>query len=180
MISRHSICGYLTLYPQLSGVIYVALVVVCCLTTLFALSDLLDRYRVRNASFELLSRLEGRNQDGTKDSRPPGSPFLEGQTVTVASAALLQRMTTIVMNAGGTVVSSEMVQQGAQSKDGFVTAIANCELGQEALQRVLYDIEAGLPFLFVDQLLVQTSSAPQESGRLRVQVGVAGLWPGGK
>ena len=115
-----------------------------------------------------------------KDFRPPGSPFLEGQTVTVASAALLQRMTSIITNAGGTVVSSEMVQQGAQSKDGYVTAIANCELEQEALQRVLYDIEAGLPFLFVDQLVVQTSSAPQESGRLRVQVGVAALWPGGK
>jgi len=180
MISRHSISDYLTRYPQFSGVIYVALVVVCCLTTLFTLSDLVDRYRARNASFDLLSRLEGRNHGRTKESRPPGSPFLEGQTITVASAALLQQMTTIITNAGGIVVSSEMLQQGAQSKDGYVSAIANCELGQEALQRVLYDIEAGLPFLFVDQLVVQTSSAPQESGRLRVQVGVAGLWPGGK
>jgi general secretion pathway protein M len=180
MISRQSISGYLTRYPQLSGLIYVALVAVCCLTTLFMLSDLVDRYRARNASLELLSRLEGRNHGGTKDFRPPGSPFLEGQTVTVASAALLQRMTTIIANAGGTVVSSEMLQQGAQSKDGYVTAIANCELEQPALQRVLYDIEAGLPFLFIDQLVVQPSSAPQESGRLRVQLGAAGLWPGGK
>jgi general secretion pathway protein M len=105
---------------------------------------------------------------------------LEGQTVTVASAALLQRITSSITNAGGTITSSEMVQQGMQSKDGYVTAIANCELAQEALQRVLYDIEAGLPLLFIDQLVVQTSSAPQESGRLRVQITVAGLWSRGK
>ena len=42
--------------------IYVALVVICCLTTLSMLTDLVDRYRVRNASLEMLSRLEGRDQ----------------------------------------------------------------------------------------------------------------------
>lgn len=178
MTSPHSVSDYFARYPELSGLIYAALVIVSCLTTLFMLSDLVDRYRARNASLALLSRLEGRNPGEAKDSRPPGSPFLEGQTVTVASAALLQRMTTIITNAGGTVVSSEILQQGAQSKDGYVTAIANCELEQEALQRVLYEVEVGLPFLFVDQLVVQTSSAPQDSGRLRVQVGVAGQWPG--
>jgi len=144
------------------------------------LVDIVDRYRSRNASFEILSRLEGRNHSGTKGLRPPGSPFLEGQTVTVASAALLQRITSSISNAGGTIISSELAQQGMQSKDGYVTAIANCELPPEALQRVLYDIEAGLPLLFVDQLVVQTSFSPQESGRLRVQIAVAGLWSRGK
>ena len=54
------------------------------------------------------------------------------------------------------------------------------QLAHEALQRVLYDIEAGLPLLFIDQLIVQTSSVPQESGRLRVQIAVAGPWSRGK
>lgn len=180
MISRQAISDYFARHPYLSGLVYVALVVVCCLTSLSMLGGLIERYHARNASLEILSRLEGRDHGGTKVSRPPGSPFLEGQTVTVAGAALLQRITGIITGAGGTVVSSEMVQQGGPSKDGYVTAIAKCELEQEALQRALYDIEGGLPFLFVDHLVVQTSAAPQESGRLRVQVGVAGLWPGGK
>ena len=104
---------------------------------------------------------------------------MNGQTATVASAALLQRLTSIVANTGGTVVSSEMVQ-GPQSKDGYVTAITNCELEQDALQKVLYDIEAGLPFLFVDQLVVQPSSAPGENGQLRVTLGVTAQWSGAK
>lgn len=184
MISLPSIDRYLT-RPTLSGLIYGAVVVGCCLTTLFMLTDVVEQYRARNASLEMLSRFDGRNHvasaqaGGAPASQPPGSPFLEGPTVTVASAALLQRLTGIITNAGGTVVSSEMQQQGARSKDGYVTAIANCELGQEALQRVLYDIEAGLPFLFIDQLVVQAPSGPSE-GRLRVLLGVAGLWPGEK
>ena len=180
MISRKSISGYFMRYPRLSALIYVGVVVICCLATVLMLGDVVDRYRARDASLDMLSRLEGRQSRRDQDLRPPGSPFLEGQTVTVASAALLQRITSSITKAGGTVISSEMVQQGVQSRDGYVTAIANCELAQEALQRVLYDIEAGLPLLFIDQLVVQTSSAPQESGRLRVQIGVAGLWSRGK
>jgi len=180
MITRESISAYFVRYPRFSALIYVGLVAICCMVTLLMLGDIIDRYRVRNASLDMLSRLEGRSPGGAKDHRPPGSPFLEGQTITVASAALLQRITSSITNAGGTIISSEMVQQGARSNDGYVTAIADCELAQEALQRVLYDIEAGLPLLFIDQLVVQASSAPQETGRLRVQIGVAGLWSRGK
>ena len=185
MISLQSINGYLPRHPTISGLMYVALIVACCLATLFALTELVDRYRARDASLEMLSRLAGQNQlssgpAGTKGTRPPGPSFLEGQTVTVASAALLQRITTIITDAGGTVVSTEIVPQGERSKDGYLTAIANCELEQEALQKVLYDIEAGLPFLFVEQLNAQAPSNPGQSGRLRVLLGVAGLWRGGK
>jgi general secretion pathway protein M len=182
MIAIHSIERYLARYPSLSGLFYVALVVVFCLMTLFTLMDTIERYRARNAALEILTRLDGRNQFSSErgGTRPPGSPFLEGQTVTVASAALLQRITGIITSAGGNVVSSEMEQQGVRPKDGYVTAIANCELEQEALQRVLYDVEAGLPFLFIDQLDVQAPSNPSQSGRLRVRLSVAGLWPGEK
>jgi general secretion pathway protein M len=181
MTSIQSIDRYLT-RANLSGVTYAVLVVICCLTTLFMVTDIARQYLARSDSLEMLSRLDGRNHFGSAEHGgtkwPPGSPFLEGQTVTVASAALLQRITGVITNAGGTVVSTEMQQQGARTKDGYVTAIANCELGAEELQRVLYDIEAGLPFLFVDQLVVQTPSPPAEGARLRVMLAVAGLWPG--
>ena len=83
-ISRQSINSFLTRYQYLSGLIYVALVVTGCLTTLLMVTDTLDHYRARTASLEMLSRLEGRGHGGTKDFRPTGSPFLEGPTVTVA------------------------------------------------------------------------------------------------
>jgi general secretion pathway protein M len=186
MISSQLIDRYLTRYPSLSGFIYVTLVVILCLTTLFFLTDIVAGYRARNASLEMLAHFNQRSQvlsvEPGKgiDAWPPGSPFLEGQTVTVASAALLERITSIITRAGGSVVSSEIEQSAAQSKDGYVTAIANCELEQAALQHVLYDIEAGLPVLFIDQLVVQTSTLSGEGGRMRVLLGVSGLWPGVK
>ena len=48
-------------------------------------------------------------------------------------------------------MSSEVAPQGERSRSAFVRIIANCELGQEALQPLLYGIEAGMPFLFIDQ-----------------------------
>jgi general secretion pathway protein M len=185
MISVHSIARCLTRYPSISGGIYVALIALLCLTNLFMLADIVEGYYTRNTSLETLSRLEGRHHltsaehDGAADSWPPGSPFLEGLTATTASASLLQRFTGTISHVGGIVISSEM-QQGARSKDGYVTAIANCELEQEALQKVLYEIEAGQPFLFIDQLVVQTQTLPGESKPLRVMLSVTGLWPGEK
>lgn len=178
MISAQSIHRSISQNPLFFATIYVTLIVACLLTTVSMVTSIIDGYRARNASMEMLSRLNHRGAAFSRGERPPGSPGLEGQTLSIASAALLQRITTIISAAGGAVISSEIVQGGA-AKDGYVTAIANCELEQAALQKVLYEIEAGLPYLFIDQLHVQAPIEPGQGGRLRVTLGVAGLWSGG-
>ena len=66
--------------------------------------------------------------------------------------------------------------------DGQVST-ASFSLEQAALQRVLYDLEAGMPFLFVDQLDVQvpqtTALSDVATGRVRVILGVSGQWQAG-
>jgi general secretion pathway protein M len=186
MISIHSIDRYVTRYPSLSALIYLALIVGLCLTTLFVVTNIVELYRARNVSLGVLSQFSGRShalsvKDGTSiASLPAGSPVLEGKTATVASAALLQRIIDTITRAGGTVISSEIERQGAQSKDGYVTASATCELEQAALQKVLYEIEAGMPFLFVDRLVAQAPTPPAENKRLHVVLAVSGLWGGAK
>ena len=73
-----------------------------------------------------------------------------------------------------------MEQGGAPAKDGYLKVVTSFELQNEALQRVLHDLESGMPFLFVEQLVVQTSATPSANGRLRVRLAVSGLWPGGR
>ena len=75
--------------------------------------------------------------------------------MTVAGATLLQRVAGAITKVGGNIVSSQVDLQGPQAKDGFITVTANCEVDQPALQQLLYNIESGMPFLFVDQLVVQ-------------------------
>ena len=62
--------------------------------------------------------------------------------------------------------------------------MASCELEQPAVQQLLYDIEAGMPFLFIDQLVVQApeggTGAEAGGGKMRVLLGVSGQWQGGK
>ena len=180
MIKKHPIYRYLAHHPGLPGLVYLAVVAVLCFITVFSLVDIVERYGVRDASFETLTRLQERahissaEPHGVAQSWPPGSPFLEGQTITLASAALLQRMTSAITAAGGSVISTEVEPQ-RQPNDRSLRAIASFELEQPALQHLLYDIEAGMPFLYVDQLSVAPKN---EEGRMRVLLTASGLWRG--
>ena len=103
--------------------------------------------------------------------------------MTVAGAALLQRVAAAVSNGGGTIQSSQVDLLGTQAKDGSVGLVVSCEMEQPALQKVLYDLEVGMPFLFIDQLDVQvpqTTSNDAGAGRIRVVLGVSGQWQGNK
>ena len=184
MKAKHPIDRYLARYPISSALMYVALVVTLMLTAIFALLDIGERRRTVNASAEVLARLERRAPSVLSESAwnsgsiPAGSPFLDGQTVTMASAALLQQVSAAITGAGGKVVSSEIAPQGERSKDTFVRVIANCEIEEGALQHLLYDIEAGMPFLFIDRFVAE--GPPNEGERMRVLLGVSGLWLGAK
>jgi general secretion pathway protein M len=170
--------------PLVAGTAYAGLVVVLLAVAASSLIDLLNQRASVAAAAAMLEQLEGR-KPLSADKRPgdtaapSGSAFLEGATVTVAGAALLQRVAAAVTKAGGNVLSSQLdVQGGPNAKAGFVSMVANCELEQSALQSLLYDLEAGMPFLFVDQLDIQVPAAGE--GKLRFLLGVSGQWQGTK
>jgi general secretion pathway protein M len=134
----------------------------------------------------LLSRMElaGRPLPAPGPEGGPalsGSPFLEGQTVTIAEAALQRRIGSAVAAAGGNVLSSQIEPQSETRKD-YLTLVASCEIDQKSLQALLYDLEAGMPFLFIDQLVLQAPQAlgAEEGGRLRLLISVSGRWQGTK
>lgn len=187
MTSRHSFGHYLARYPWIGVVCYVGLVVILLFTTWTAVADVLERRAALAAASDMLDRLEGRKRPSSDAASPlgpvpSGSPFLEGQTVTVAGAAILQRVASAVRQFGGNVLSSQVELEGTQSKGGMISVTMSCELDQPQLQQLLYDLEAGMPFLFVDQLVVQSPQGigagvtGSEGGRLRVLLGVSGQW----
>jgi general secretion pathway protein M len=87
-------------------------------------------------------------------------------------------VTDTVTKLGGSVLSSQVDLQGAQAKEGFVTLTTSCEVDQPALQRLLYELESGMPFLFVDQLDVQAAQpgAGREETRMRLLLSISGQW----
>jgi general secretion pathway protein M len=177
-----------SLRPLLAVVGYAAAVVVLLAMAWSGIADILERRQSIAAASDLLAQLEGRKPSpltaaGTSAAQiPAGSPFLEGQTLTVAGAALLQRVADAVTKVGGNVLSSQVDVQGVQAKDGFVSVLASCELDHAALQRLLYDLEAGMPFLFLEQVVAQApqTGSPQDGGRMRLLLAVSGRWQGEK
>jgi general secretion pathway protein M len=168
-----------------ASAVYASVLMICFGIVLLKLLELSDQNRSVDQSRKLLTRLEEAQhapiaqRSMGDDGMPPGSPLLEGPTSTVASAALLQRVLGAVTRVGGAVVSSGTVSQGAPS-NRFLKVNVICELKQEDLQPLLYDVEAGMPFLFVDQLIVETPVPGAERKTLHVSLDVSALWPGGK
>jgi general secretion pathway protein M len=187
MNTGNAITRALARSPLIAVVLYVAVVGALLTMAGIAVANIIDHQRALAQTAELLDQLQGRRARGSASplaAEHPGTPFLEGPTVTVAGATLLQRVAAAVGNVGGTIQSSQVDVSGTQAKDGFVGLLVSCEMEQPALQRLLYDLEVGMPFLFVDQLDVQVpqTTAANEAGvgKIRVVLGVSGQWQGGK
>ncbi|QPF82985.1 type II secretion system protein M [Bradyrhizobium genosp. L] len=172
--------------PLIAVVLYLAVLGGLATMSVVSVVGMLDHQRTLARTSDLLEQLRGRKprNPAALSAEHPGTPFLEGPTVTVAGAALLQRVASAIGNVGGTVQSSQVDVLGTQARDGFVGLVVSCEMEQPALQKLLYDLEVGMPFLFIDQLDVQvpqlTTASEAGTGPIRVVLGVSGQWQGGK
>jgi len=175
-------------FPNGAAILYAGLVVLFATTAWTTVVDILQRREAIAATADILNQLEGRKPAAPRDARggeasaAAGSPLLEGATMTIGGANLLQRVAGAVTQRGGNILYTQVDLAGTQSKEGFVSVTVNCELEQPALQQLLYDLEAGMPFLFVDQLVAQGPAVPGTSpeGKLRVLISVSGQWQGSK
>jgi len=187
MTAGHVITRTLTRSPLIAVVLYLVAAGGLLTTIAIAATSILDHQRALAQTSHMLEQLQGRRARAGASplaAEHPGTPFLEGPTVTVAGANLLQRVAAAVGQVGGTIQSSQVDLLGTQAKDGFVGLLVSCEMEQPALQKLLYDLEAGMPFLFVDQLDVQvpqtTAVNEGSGGKIRVVLGVSGQWQGAK
>jgi general secretion pathway protein M len=187
MIADIALTRYLTRNSYIAAAVYAVLVVVFLMIAWVSLASIFEqRARVADSQ-DILNQLEARQNNpnaanNSADVVPAGSPFLGGETITVAGATLLQRVAGAITRFGGTVQSSQVDLVGPQSKDGFVTLTISCEIEQQNLQKLLYDLEVGMPFLFIDQLVVQgpEPSTIAAGARMRILIAVSGEWKAAK
>jgi general secretion pathway protein M len=172
----------------IAAAIYCVAIVGALSAAAYGLVGLAESYGMSASSSDRLAQLEGRVTPPPMTlipsrwppNAPTGSPFLEGDTVTVAGATLLQRVTSAIGRAGGTMLSSQIELQTTSS--GRIGLVLSAELNHAALQGLLYDIEAGMPFLFVDQLLVQgpSTGSGADGANARLTMTVHGQWRNGR
>ncbi len=167
----------------LAAVAYLCVISVLAAASLWLIDDLWARSLAIAAMQERLGQLAEHSRPVPSASlataaSASGSPFVDGRTITIAGAALEQRIDTGVANAGGVLTSSQLELDGPEAKNGFINLTATIEIGQPELQTLLYDIEAGTPYLFVDKLTIQSPEdfGEPESGRMRMSFAVVGQW----
>ncbi len=115
---------------------------------------LLQRYRsLASQRPELSARLAGLEQQAAK-----AGGYLKGPSDALAAAELQDHARAIIDGAGGSLRSTQILPVSAEdSKVPVRRATLRIQLGIsiEGLQKVLYELETGQPYLFVDQLTVR-------------------------
>ncbi len=180
--------SFLNRFPAGAALLYAGIVVGLLITAWTTVAEIQERRDAVADTAATLSQLEGRTpaagRGHSKEAEAimAGSPLLEGATMTVGGANLLQRVATAITKVGGTIQYTQVDLEGPQSKDGFVSVTVNCEVAQPALQQLLYDVEAGMPFLFIDQLVAQGPAIPGTTpeGKLRILISISGQWQAAK
>jgi general secretion pathway protein M len=181
--------SFLNRFPVGAAVLYIAVVAalgVTAWTTMAEIDARQDEVADRQAT---LDQLEGRTLSPNRRGKPrdaeplmAGSPLIGGTSMTVGGANLLQRVAGAITRVNGAIQYTQVDLEGPQSKDGFVSVTVNFEVAQPSLQPLLYDLEAGMPFLFVDQVVAQGPAVPNAAveGKLRILMTVSGQWQASK
>ena len=126
---------------------------------------LLQRYRsLASQRPELSARLADLEQQAAKVGG-----YLKGSSDALAAAELQDHARAVIEGAGGNLRSTQILPAGAvDSKVPVRRAALRIQLGIDikGLQKVLYELETGQPYLFVDQLTVRQQRMRQRSKEL--------------
>jgi general secretion pathway protein M len=119
--------------------------------------DQLDRYR------HLVATLPGLRAelDRVNNNKELKAFYFDGATLSLAGATLQQRVQDIVKEAGGRLVSTQILPENPGEQPPRVQVRIQMQGSTDALLEVLYQLEASRPFLFVDQVSIRSMVQPQ-------------------
>lgn len=141
----------------------------------------LARYQEADREIPALQKqLEALHRQGAT-----GAGYLDGENETLVAAALQERLKSAVVQTGGHLNSTQVLASADKGKPHRVAVRGQMQMSIAALQRVLYTLESGSPYLFIDNLDVRPvvdvrgSAAPDSNALLDVHFDVYGYMRGG-
>jgi general secretion pathway protein M len=169
-----------------SAGVLLALFVATVAVALAAVSAIGSRDEEIAVKTELLADLRARALPATRAGGvvhvPPEAAYLAGETEAIAGNRLQEQVTGAVEAAGGKPLSIGItgVEDGIGGSRRITVEIA-FETGSDGLQETLFALEAGVPYVFVDGLVVQPQEAAgggrsTAAGPLRATMSVSGYW----
>jgi general secretion pathway protein M len=134
---------------------------------------------------EALSHLEARARSGAQThaqmkSEAPAAAFLDGPTAGLAAAQLQAYLSQVAASQQAILISYGVEPTRREDSPDSVRVQATLDVGQMALQSLLYQLESRTPYVFVDALALQPpSTAEQRAAQapiLRLTMSLRALW----
>jgi general secretion pathway protein M len=147
-------------------------------TTIEQTTALLRRYQ---ALAEQRTRLADQVSDYARIVAEANS-FLPGQNDVIAAAALQERAKSVIERAHGELRSTQLLPAHTVETAPPVRLIAlkiHFIIDINYLRAVLYALETGNPYLFIDELRIQQHEAPDSDSALDVTITIEGYTSGG-
>jgi general secretion pathway protein M len=164
---------------------FCAFVLLCLGIVAWSLQTRFDVMQELSEQQNLLERLEGgaRSKAGpggpAKATAAPAAAFLDEPTLGLASATFEAHVTQLASQ-HATLVSFSVQSSTAPDSTDSVRIEASMDITLGALQVLLYDLEAGTPYVFIDSMTVRPAAgatqADAANAPLRVTLGLHGLW----
>jgi general secretion pathway protein M len=160
-------------------------VMVCAGAVVWSLQVRSDASQDLSDRRDLLSRIEAgaRPKAGqrtpTRLETAPANAFLDAATPGLAGAALETYVARLV-GQRATLISFAVQSHAGTDAADIVRIEASVDIGLRALQALLYDLESGTPYVFVESMTVRPAAAATQSavqdGALRVVLVLRALW----
>jgi general secretion pathway protein M len=163
------------------------LLIVCIMVPALSLKARSDALQELTDAQDMLTRLEAAHQrSGVKANvseeiaAAPDTAFLNAQTSGLASAQLEAYLAQLALAQQASVVSSG-VQQAAHSEAPEIVRIqATLDIHYTALQTLLYRLETGTPYVFVDLMTLQPPNTAEQRGShdpaMKVTLNLRAFW----
>jgi general secretion pathway protein M len=111
--------------------------------------------------------------------KAPATAFLDAPTPGLAGAALEAHVARLA-GEHATLVSFAVQTPASADASDAVRIEANMEITLRALQELLYDLESGTPYVFVESMTARAATPTAPSGNqdaaMRVTIGLRALW----
>jgi general secretion pathway protein M len=161
------------------------LLVACVASVVLTLAVRADAVQELSDRQDVLSRLEARARAGsqtggaTRVAAAPAQAFLAASTPGLAGAELQAYIARLADRHAALVSFGTEVSTGEDAAD-VVRIEASLDISLSALQVLLYQLESGTPYVFVESMTVRPATSAgaggTENAPLRVTLGLRALW----
>lgn len=119
----------------------------------------------RQSQLDMLRQRRPAAPEPVADTPITVKPFLDEESFALAANALQKQVVGVIEETGGrlTTVSVDPPITGDEELARRVSVQVTAELTNEALQKVLYELESAVPFIFVDSFTARRTAGEDEA-----------------